>query len=155
MKRGGPLKRRTPLKRTGRLRQQSTKTRSLERAAADDRRRWINECGRTCMACGYSPFNPNPTYPAALSKIVCHEISNGGLRKYSLNKPFAVLCLCRACNEIDFMYKVIWPEARQLCLLMLRAPDRYDLAAYLKHTNERAPLRITQDEVDGYIPTLT
>jgi hypothetical protein len=156
MKRGGPLKRRTTLKRTGRLRQQSSKTRSIERAAADVRRRWINEAGRCCMICGHSHLNPNPKYPPQLSKVVCHEIANGhGYRLAALDKPFAVLCVCRACNEIELVDKSKWPEPRQLCVLQAKAPDRYDLPKYLEFTNPRAPNRILQSEVDAYLPTLT
>ena len=137
MKRGGPLKRTSQLKRGGRLRQQSTKTARIEREAAKVRREWKAEAG-CCMACGYR------------LRLVGHEISNGPLRRQSLDKPFCVLIICRRCNEGPFMDKSIWPEARQLCLLMVRARERYDLAAYLNHTNPRAPIRITQADVDAY-----
>ena len=137
MKRGGPLKRTSQLKRGGRLRQQSTKTARIERAAAPLRREWKAEAG-CCMACGYR------------GQLVGHEISNGGTRRQSLALPFCVLILCGYCNTGPFMSKRIWPVARQLCLLMIRAPDRYDLKAYLEFKHPRAPLAITQGEVDAY-----
>ena len=155
MKRGGPLKRHTPMKRGGPLRKQSKKTASRERKAADVRRSWVNAAGRTCMACGYSAQNPNPEYPPILSKVVCHEIANGPMRLKCLDKPFGVLCICRFCNEYEFVKKSLWPEARQLCLLMVRAPERYDLRAYIAFTSPAAPNRITRSEVAEYLETIT
>jgi len=106
------------------------------------------------MACGHSSRNPNPKFPLAMSKVICHEVSNGPMRQASLDKGFAVLCICRYCNEHEFTNKAKWPEARQLCLLMVRAFERYNLEAYLKHTNPRAMERITQEEVEAFLPTI-
>jgi hypothetical protein len=147
------MKRSGPLKRSKGLRQRSSKTASVERAAADKRRSWRVQAGE-CMICGHSSKHPNPKLPIGLSKLVGHEISNGPLRQKSLDKPFCVLILCRYCNEHEVVNKRRWPEARQLCVLQLRAPERYDLQAYLQHTNPRAMQRITQAEVDQYRNTL-
>ena len=76
------------------------------------------------------------------------------MRLASLDKPFAVLCICRFDNEHEFVNKAKWPEARQLCLLMVKAPERYDLRAYIHHTSPAAPNRITQSEVDAYLETM-
>ena len=163
MKRSGPLKRGKwkrytvngdRKQRSSSLRPRSKKTAARERAAAGVRRSWVNATGRICMICGHGPFNPNPKYPPFMSKVVCHEISNGPLRQASLDKPFAVLCACKACNEGDLDKKGIWPEARQLCVLKVKAPERYDLDAYLRHTSPNAMQRITQEEVDAYLESV-
>jgi hypothetical protein len=153
MKRGGPLKRYTQLKRGGPLRKRSKKTATRERKAADVRRRWKNQAG-CCMVCGHSSHHPWADKPLALSKLVCHEISNGPLRQESLDKPFCIIVACAFCNQHELMYKSVWPEARQLCLLMIKAPERYNLVKYLEHTNSRAPNRITQSEVDEWRETI-
>ena len=164
MKRSGPLKRgkwkRYIVKgdrkqRSSSLRPRSKKTSARERAAAGVRRSWVNATGRICMICGHGPFNPNPKYPPSLSKVVCHEIANGyGRRLRALDQPCAVLCLCRACNEIEVVDKSKWPEQRQLAVLLARAPERYDLPAFIQLTSPAAPNRITQDEVDAYMETI-
>lgn len=154
MKRGGPLKRYTKFKRGGPLKQQSKKTARRERQAGKVRRQWKKDA-KCCMVCGHSPENPRPGMDPELSRLVGHEISNGPLRKASLDLPFCVIVACVFCNQYELMYKTNWPEARQLCLLMIRCPERYDLKAYLHHTNPRAPNRITQAEVDEYRSTIT
>ncbi len=153
MKRGGPLKRYTALKRKSRLRPQSKKTASIERRAATQRKVWRHKAGR-CMVCNHSPHDPNPEYLPMMAKLVAHEISNGGLRLGSLDKPYCILIACRGCNAIKLVNKRLWPEVRQLALLKLKAPERYDLEAYLQHTNPRAPHRITEDEVQAQLVTL-
>jgi hypothetical protein len=72
------------------------------------------------------------------------------LREKALDKLFALLVLCWWCNGDVVTDKSEWPEARQLALLLAAAPEHYDLAAYLRLTNPRAPLRIEQYEVDRY-----
>ena len=131
----------------------SSKRAKLNRAAAGLRRRLVNEAG-CCMACGQSSRNPNPFKLLELSKVICHEISNGQHRGVSLDKEFCILCICRFCNEYEFTDKAKWPEERQLCLLMVRAPERYNLEAYLRHTRPGAMQRITQEEVDYWLPTM-
>lgn len=147
------MKRSGPIKRSKGLRKQSKKTASNERAAAGVRRSLVAEAGE-CMICAHSSKNPNPRLPIALSKLVAHEISNGPLRQKSLDKPFAILVICRYCNQYEVMDKARWPEARQLALLKLRSPDNYDLQAYLRHTNPRAMQRITPDEIEAFLPSL-
>lgn len=154
MKHGGPLKRHTPLKRGGSLRRQSSKTAALERKARGARVRWKNEAG-CCMLCGHSSRNPWPDKPLACSKLEAHEICNGtGYRLRALDKPWAVLIACSFCNQHVLTKKAVWPEARQLCLLLVRAIERYNLIAYLEFTSPQALRRITQEEVEAYLPTI-
>lgn len=44
-----------------------------------------------------------------------------------------------------------WPEAKQLALLYIVRPSDFDLMAYCNMVNERAPNRITFDEVSVFI----
>lgn len=89
--------------------------------------------------------------PNAFGKRLCvHEIANGPLRQKALDKPYAVLVLCWHCNGLA-TDKGSWPEAAQLACLMENRPEDFDLVAYNRLVNERAPNRITQDEVDFFI----
>lgn len=151
------MKRRYPMKRTywkrkprAKLKPVSDKRKELNRKAAGLRRRLVNEAG-CCMNCGYSSKNPNPAFPIQCSKLSCHEIWRGSAgRSQSLDKDFAILVLCSYCNCHEFDDASQWPQARQLCLLQYRRPDLYNLKAFNKLVNERAPNRITQDEVDEF-----
>lgn len=155
------MKPRQPMKRTfwkrkprAKIKPVSDKRQELNRAAAGLRRRLANEAG-CCMVCGHSSRNPNPKLPIQMSKLCAHEISNGQHREASLDKPFCILITCYFCNSYEMTNKAKWPESRQLALLKVKAEARYDLEAYLRLTNPRAMLRITQDEVDKWIPSLS
>lgn len=128
----------------------SDKRKAQNLAAAGLRRHLVFE-SRGCELCGYSSHHHNPAMPVALSKLACHEIYNGASgRSLSLDKPYALLVLCQFCNQHLMTDKGLWPESRQLCLLKLRSPARYDLGAYNKLVNPRAPNRTTQSDVDAW-----
>lgn len=137
------------MKRSGPLRRQSKKTRAKERKATGSRQRWRKEAG-CCMVCGYSPHRPNPYLPTFMSKLVCHEISNGPLRLKTIGEPSCVLVACRYCNEHWLTNKADFPEARQLAILQAKAPARYDLRRFIQLTSPQAPDRITQADVDSF-----
>jgi len=80
-------------------------------------------------------------------RLCVHEIANGPHRQKALDKPYAVLVLCWGCNGLA-TDKGTWSEAAQLKCLRDSRPEDYDLVAYNKLVNERAPLRIEQWEVD-------
>jgi hypothetical protein len=103
------------------------------------------------MACGHSPGNPWRDKPRECSQLCCHEILNGPLRQKTLDKPSSLLVLCWWCNQ-QMNDKQLWPETRQLALLQARSPDDYDLVAHNELANPRAPLRVTQEEVDSESP---
>lgn len=65
-----------------------------------------------------------------------HEISRGNAdRKKSLDKRYAILCLCRDCHrEMDH-----WSRAKQICLLYVRRPYDFDLNAFWILTCRRYP----------------
>lgn len=84
-----------------------------------------------------------------MNRLCVHEIANGPLRSIAQDKPFACLVLCWHCNSQ--MVKGVWPESRQLAVLKVRDQQSYDLVAYNRLVNERAPDRITQAEVDEWI----
>lgn len=86
-----------------------------------------------------------------LSQLCVHEIANGPDRQKALDKPYAVLCLCWACNGGPFEDKGEWPEARQLALLATCRLSDFDLTEYLLLTNPCAPWRIELQEVLAYM----
>jgi hypothetical protein len=78
-----------------------------------------------------------------------HEIARGTHRQKALDKPFALLVVCRVCHEKLDDTKA-WPEARQLAVLKRRRPGDFNLAAYLSMTSPQAPLRIEPWEVEEW-----
>lgn len=123
------------------LRHYSKKRRAREDEARDFRRGLVADVGR-CEHCGAKEFDRGRS-----TKLCVHEIANGPLRQKALDKPYAVLVLCWPCNLLA-TDKGRWSEAAQLACLQRSRPDHYDLAAYNFLVNPRAPLRITQEEVD-------
>lgn len=117
--------------------------------AAETRRKLIAE-HPSCMVCGSSPGNPRRDLPRELSQICVHEIANGPLRNKALDKPFACLVLCWYCNQYEMTDKKKWPETRQLAVLLRKSPHHFDLKAYNWLVNERAPNRITIEEVERW-----
>ncbi len=105
------------------------------------------------MICGKSPQRPHGDKPLDCSNLCVHEIANGPLRRKALDKPYATLVLCWWCNGL-VTNKGVWPEARQLAVLLTEATKDYDLVAYNRLVNERAPNRITQEEVDAFLVDL-
>jgi hypothetical protein len=100
-------------------------------------------CCERCGLAGQGYGHPNV-------RLCVHEIANGPLRQKALDQPYAVLVLCWPCNELA-TDKGTWPEAEQLACLKINRPEDYDLVAYNRLVNERAPNRITEEEVDHYI----
>lgn len=119
------------------MRIKSTKRAKREREAKPFREALVRRIGR-CEHCGTG------------RKLCVHEIANGPNRQKALDQAYAVLVLCWNCNGGPFENKGEWPEARQLALLLKNRPEDFNLAAYLKLTNPRAPLRITMEEVLEY-----
>lgn len=68
----------------------------------------------------------------------------------SIDLAFATLVVCWKCN-LEIEDRSIWPEARQLAILMSRAPDDYCLKSYNELVNPNAPNRIEQHEVDAFL----
>jgi len=99
-------------------------------------------CCERCGLAGQGYGHPNV-------RLCVHEIANGPLRQKALDQPYAVLVLCWPCNELA-TDKGTWPEAEQLACLKINRPEDYDLVAYNRLVNERAPNRITEEEVDQF-----
>lgn len=76
-----------------------------------------------------------------------HEIARGVHRAASLDKPFALLIVCRACHDEKLSQPAEWPEARQLAILAKSRPAQFSLTAYLELTSPRAMQRIAIAEV--------
>jgi len=76
-----------------------------------------------------------------------HEIARGVHRAASLDKPFALLIVCRACHSEKLSQPAEWPEARQLACLAKSRPSQFSLTDYLALTSPNAPRRIEIHEV--------
>lgn len=79
-----------------------------------------------------------------------HEICRGVHRQAALDKPFALLLLCRKCHD-DVGSAAEWPEPRQLAVLAKSRPKQFSLADYLALTSPRAPMRIEIHEVLAFM----
>ena len=82
-----------------------------------------------------------------------HEICRGVNRQAALDKPFALLLVCRSCHSEKLSDAAEWPEARQLAVLADSRPRDFALARYLEITSPNAPRRIEIDEVLNWLPT--
>lgn len=110
---------------------------------------------KECLICGHSPAFPWFNMPRECSQLCVHEIACGVHREKALDKPYACLVLCWHCNGSVVTNKGIWPEARQLAVLLEAAPEDYDLPAYNFLVNPRAPNRIEHWEVERWTsPTM-
>jgi excisionase family DNA binding protein len=103
-----------------------------------------------CENCGRSPGHTRGQW-SRLSQLCVHEIANGPHRQKALDKRFATLVLCWGCNGGAFEDKSIWPESRQLALLLQSRPHDFDLESYNFLINPRAPRRIEKHEVVEHI----
>ena len=108
-------------------------------AEAKTFRRYLVESVGRCERC-------EPQGKRSNKPLCVHEIANGPNRQKALDKPFAVLVLCWQCNSLATS-KGEWSEASQLRCLLESRPEDFDLVAYNALINERAPNRITMDEV--------
>jgi hypothetical protein len=109
---------------------------------------------RRCEICGHSPAQPWKDKPRECSQLCVHEIANGPYRQKALDKRYATLVLCWWCNGSVVTNKRDWPEARQLACLRRNRPHDYDLVAYCRLVNERAPNRIEPKEVDAFLSSV-
>ena len=103
-----------------------------------------------CMICGASPRRPMHAI-ADMNELCCHEILNGPLRQKTLDEPCSLLVLCAYCNQNEVEDKGSWPAARQLAVLMTKAPQHYDLVRFNWLRNPNAPRFVEQHEVDRQI----
>lgn len=104
-----------------------------------------------CMMCGARPVKGSD-WPG--HRLCVHEIANGPLRQKCLDHLPSLLVLCWSCNGGPANDASDWPEARQLALIKVLDPERYDLKAHNALVNPRAPLRITEKEVSHYADAL-
>lgn len=76
-----------------------------------------------------------------------HEICRGVHRQAALDKPFALLIVCRSCHDEKLSQASEYPESRQLACLAKSRPLTFNLQSYLELTSPKAMQRITIDEV--------
>ena len=79
-----------------------------------------------------------------------HEIARGPFRAICLDKPFALLLLCRKCHE-EVGSASEWPEAKQLAVLAKSRPSDFSLENYLELTSPKAPRRIEIAEITEWL----
>jgi ribosomal protein S14 len=84
------------------------------------------------------------------TRLDVHEICRGQFRQAALDKPFALLLLCRKCHD-EVGSAAVWPEARQLAVLAKSRPNDFSLADYLALTSPNAPRRIEISEILEYM----
>ena len=126
------------------------RSRSTKEQRVSSWRRELRESVGKCEICGHSPGRPWRDRPLECSELCCHEILCGPDRQRAIDKPFAILVLCGWCNMREVTDKTKWPVARQLCIMKIKSPDRYDLRAFLELRNPNALNYITEDEVDAW-----
>jgi excisionase family DNA binding protein len=119
------------------MKRMSDKARKRYLEAKPIRDKLLRESLSVCEVCKKC----SPMYP-----LDVHEISRGVNRQKSLDKPFALLVVCRWCHE-ELGSAKEWPEARQLAVLAESRLCDWDLTAYLELTSPRAPKRIELHEV--------
>ena len=128
------------------MRSQSRKAKARAAETRDFRRELILEVGR-CELCGHDPARFGN---GAISWILaCHEIARGNSRQDALDKPYAILVVCRYCHSEHLGNKGEWPQARQLAALKRSRPRDYDLAAFNELVG-RGPNRITEKDVEQW-----
>ena len=118
-----------------RMRPVSKKRQALIREVKPIRDALRNEVG-CCEICGCSR-----------GTLDVHEIARGVHRAASLDKPFALLIVCRACHSEKLSQPAEWPEARQLACLAKSRPSQFSLTDYIALTSPRAPLRIEIQDI--------
>lgn len=121
------------------MRKMSKKTRARFLEAKPVRDSLRESVGR-CEVCDRAYFT------GSVVPLDVHEICRGVHRQKALDKPFALLVVCRWCHEHLGSAK-LWSEEKQLALLAERRLQDWDLEAYLQLTSPRAPRRITMEEV--------
>ena len=79
-----------------------------------------------------------------------HEICRGVHRAAALDKPFALLLVCRKCHDAVGS-AAEWPEARQLAVLARSRPETFSLQDYLELTSPSAPRRLEIHEILAFM----
>ena len=128
-----PLSRKTPLKRSGKLRPVSKKRAKLQREVSGPRAAYVKEQGR-CAVCG------------ATENLAVHEIAKGSHREAALSEEEAWLVACWTCNSGPLNDYSLWPIERQLALKALCDAERYDRRK-VNELRGRAPEAINEAEV--------
>lgn len=113
-------------------------------ATKQDREAWRHAQIPVCMYCNSK---------AGWLPLSVHEIE----RRSHSTKRWASLCnlllVCEGCHREDF---ATMPHARQLAVKFIKDRANYDLEAWLRLRDPelKAPNRVTQSEVDGFVELL-
>ena len=123
------------------MRRRSKKTQKRIEETSDWRD-WLRFHVGQCEVCGVKPKHNQWL-------LDVHEIARGPNRLKALDKPYAVLVLCRWCHMDRIHGNETWPEARQLWYLRKSRPSDFDLVSYNKLIGY-GPDRITVEDVDQW-----
>jgi hypothetical protein len=117
----------------------SPRRRAALPAEAAFREQLVNRCNGRCEFCGQPGTDQ-------------HELGRGPLRQLCRCCWFAVLYLCRACHRV-LDERLASDDAQKCGLAILRRsrPEDFDLAAFNRVINPRAPNRITEAEVNDWV----
>ncbi len=158
LKRGESQLKRSPLNRGGsELKRSPLKKESAKhKARREEAREWRKSRteGSSCWICGTS--EKKRKHPIREHNNICvHEIAGawGANRQKAIDKGHSTIVCCWKCN-LDLEDRSVWPEARQLAVILKHAPDDYDLVAHNSLVNDNAPNRVTQCEVLDFIPSV-
>lgn len=131
------------------MRRMSKKRRERYESTREYRNALVEDTKR-CMLCGTNPTR-RLWGVAELNNLCCHEILNGPDRQKVLDEPSCLIVACWKCNGNDLEDKKTWPLARQLALIKVKAPERYDRERVMFLRNPNAPNFVTEGEVDAYL----
>lgn len=101
-----------------------------------------------CEKCGHAPKRARPGN--IRWKMEVHEIARGPCRQAALDQLSCLLVLCFPCHEEITEHPEVWPEARQLALLLKSRPDDFDLANY-NRVKGFGPNRIIMGDVEEWL----
>lgn len=103
-----------------------------------------------CMVCGASPSHRLHRFPA-YNELCVHEVLNGALRQRVLAEPSCLIVACYGCNTGSLNQKGAWPLARQLAVIKMQAPERFDLLKCLAIRNPKALRFVEEYEIQNWI----
>jgi len=111
----------------------------------DERRNWAVDFDR-CWICGATEYQGFP--------LETHEMER---RSQAPTRCMNVCNYFRTCKKCHMDDLAAMPHAKQLAYKQMKDPDNYNLMDWLrlKDLDLRAPNRVTQEEVDEWIQTLS
>jgi hypothetical protein len=128
-------------------RNNNSKAAKYYRANKEDREDWGESMKRRCMYCLLKEG-------LVTGALQIHEITRRSAAPTRWADRSNYLLLCQLCHSGPF---AAMEPAKELAVKMLRDPEHYDIDRWLRVQDQwlRAPLRVTQSEVDAFYKELT